>query len=198
MLFPDEVPVLEKPAVIKGLIYAPNFISLEEERALINFIDASPWLSDLKRRVQHYGYKYDYRARTINREMRLGDLPDILHTVGTRLYQKGYLDNVPDQAIINEYLPGQGITAHIDCEPCFTNYIVSISILAPIVMEFQPLGGGDKLERVLEPRSAVVLAGESRYKWYHGIPARKNDVINGIKTPRRRRISITFRKVILG
>ena len=29
-------------------------------------MDARPWLSDLKRRVQHYGYKYDYRARAID------------------------------------------------------------------------------------------------------------------------------------
>jgi hypothetical protein len=26
-------------------------------------IDAQPWLGDLKCRVQHYGYRYDYQAR---------------------------------------------------------------------------------------------------------------------------------------
>ena len=38
---------------IDGLIYIPDFITKEEERALIDNIDAQPWLTDLKRRVQH-------------------------------------------------------------------------------------------------------------------------------------------------
>ena len=34
----------------------------EEQRILLRIADA-PWLTDLSRRVQHYGYRYDYRAR---------------------------------------------------------------------------------------------------------------------------------------
>ena len=51
----------EKPAPdISGLQYIPDFIARDEESALIANIDEQPWLNDLKRRVQHYGYKYDY------------------------------------------------------------------------------------------------------------------------------------------
>ena len=50
---------------IEGLSYIPNFITRDEERALIEAIDQQSWLTDLKRRVQHYGYKYDYKARAV-------------------------------------------------------------------------------------------------------------------------------------
>ena len=51
---------------ILGLELYPTFISIKEEKELLKFVDDSNWLNDLKRRVQHYGYKYDYRARKIN------------------------------------------------------------------------------------------------------------------------------------
>lgn len=45
---------------ISGLTYIPNFITATEHDLLLPQIDQQPWLTDLKRRVQHYGYKYDY------------------------------------------------------------------------------------------------------------------------------------------
>lgn len=50
---------------ISGLSYIPDFISAQEQACLLSQIDQQPWLTDLKRRVQHYGYKYDYKARTV-------------------------------------------------------------------------------------------------------------------------------------
>lgn len=42
---------------ISGLRYIPHFISSEAEAELIRIIDQQPWLTDLRRRVQHYGYR---------------------------------------------------------------------------------------------------------------------------------------------
>jgi hypothetical protein len=42
-----------------GLLYAPAFIAESEEQTLLARIDREPWRKDLKRRVQHYGYRYD-------------------------------------------------------------------------------------------------------------------------------------------
>ena len=36
-----------------GLIYFPDFISIEESLKLISYIDNQPWSSELNRRVQH-------------------------------------------------------------------------------------------------------------------------------------------------
>lgn len=64
-------------------------------------------------------------------------------------------------------------------------------------MELSNLKTGEKKFLVLKARSLIVLSGPARYEWQHAIPARKSDIINGIKTERTRRISLTFRNVIL-
>jgi len=186
------------PALPEGLVYQPAFLSAQEQADLLAFIEHQPWLDDLKRRVQHYGYKYDYRARAIDQNYHLGPLPLLLADIGQRLYRQHLLDAIPDQAIINEYMPGQGITRHIDCEPCFTDYIASVSLCAPILMELTPVDNKSIQAPVwLEPGSVIVLADEARYHWMHGIAFRKSDVYQGVRRMRARRISVTFRKVIL-
>ncbi|WCK13419.1 alpha-ketoglutarate-dependent dioxygenase AlkB [Agrobacterium tumefaciens] len=103
---------------------------------------------------------------------------------------------MPDQVIANEYLPGQGISAHVDCVPCFDDTIVSISLLSTCEMVFRELRGPDIRSVVLQPCSVVLLGDAGRYDWSHEIPSRKSDVVNGLRPARRRRVSLTFRKVI--
>jgi alkylated DNA repair dioxygenase AlkB len=128
----------------------------------------------MKRRVQHYGYRYDYKARKVTPEMYLGDLPDWLNRISKQLHYDGLIEAIPDQVIINEYQPGQGIAAHIDCEPCFGHRVFSLSLGGAVIMEFsQP--SQKTVEVLLEPRSLVMIYGEARYNWKHAIPARKSD-----------------------
>lgn len=173
---------------IPGLSYIPDFITPNEESALINEINAQTWLNDLKRRVQHYGYKYDYTARKVTADSYLGPLPGWLMPVTQKLLFK------PDQAIVNEYLPGQGISAHVDCVPCFSDTIASLSLGSGAVMQFTK--EQEKHDLFLGPRSLIILSGPARYDWTHAIPARKSDVVDGFKIERGRRVSMTFRTVI--
>jgi len=182
---------------INDLNYVPCFISKPEQDALWSAINQQPWLGDIKRRVQHYGWKYDYKARNIDYSMYLGELPDWAKNIAKRLHKDGYITEEPDQLIVNEYQPGQGIANHIDCEPCFTNVVISISLGSPIVMDFIHKRSREKIAVLLEPGSLVVVADESRYQWTHGIAARKKDEFHGRKFDRRLRISLTFRKVIV-
>ncbi len=182
---------------ISGLTYIPDFITPDEENTLISSIDEQPWLNDLKRRVQHYGYKYDYKARAIGHDSYLGSLPAWLSPISNKLHDDRIFPSVPAQAIVNEYLPGQGISPHIDCVPCFADTIASLSLGSPCIMEFFNPKTGEKKSILLEDRSLIVLSGPARYEWQHAIPARKSDIINGIKTERIRRVSLTFRTVIL-
>lgn len=182
---------------ISGLTYITDFISAKERDFLLSQIDQQPWLTDLKRRVQHYGYKYDYKARTIGNDAYLGPLSDWLASLSKTLHDNRIFPSMPDQVIVNEYLPGQGISAHIDCVPCFADTIASLSLGSPCVIEFSNPVTHEKKSIVLEDRSLVVLSGPARYEWQHAIPARKSDIINGIKTDRVRRVSLTFRNVIL-
>jgi hypothetical protein len=51
---------------------------------------------------------------------------------------------------------------------------------------------------LLEPKSIIILQKEARYNWLHGIKARQTNEWQGEKIVRQRRISLTFRRVILG
>jgi alkylated DNA repair dioxygenase AlkB len=183
-------------AKIWGLKYIPEFISKDEHKLLWQSINREPWLTDLKRRVQHYGWKYDYKARSIDYSMYLGDLPDWAKGFAEKLYRCGHFSKIPDQLIVNEYQPGQGIANHVDCEPCFGETITSLSLGSECVMDFINLESKEKIELMLHPRSLVVITGEARHNWTHGIAARKSDEFKGTKTERQLRISLTFRNVI--
>ena len=188
----------EAIATISGLQYVENYIDERQHDWALARIDERQWLDDLKRRVQHYGFKYNYRARKVNHDMRIGELPEWLNRFSHKLYKDEHMPEVADQVIVNEYLPGQGISSHIDCEPCFKDTIISLSLGSGCVMNFT--NKFDKKKKIpvwLEPRSLVVLSGEARDKWLHGIPARKSDVWEGQKHDRERRVSLTFRKVII-
>src|SRR5262249_50764410 len=94
---------------ISGLTYYPGLLSKAEQLAILREVDSRPWQHDWKRRVQHYGYKYDYKARRINESMYVGALPLFAVELGGQLVTRGLFREQPDQLIVNEYLPGQGI-----------------------------------------------------------------------------------------
>ncbi|WP_250253502.1 alpha-ketoglutarate-dependent dioxygenase AlkB [Chryseobacterium sp. Marseille-Q3244] len=195
----DDIPSINEGvnlSAINGLKYIPNFITCAEEKNLINAVNSAPWLNDLKRRVQHYGYKYDYRARALNYSMYLGDLPEWAAPFIKRISRENLIKKDPDQLIVNEYLPGQGIANHVDCQPCFDETIFSLSLGSTCLMDFVNVQSKDVMALLLEPRSLLVMSGEARYGWSHGIAGKKSDEYKGQNFPRSTRISLTFRKVI--
>ena len=143
---------------ISGLIYLENYISPQHHDALIAQIDTQPWDTSLKRRVQHYGYRYDYKARRVTPDMHLGSLPSWLNRIAQQLYDDGLIEVMPDQVIINEYQPGQGISAHIDCQPCFGHRIFSLSLGSTATMVFSQ--EQKKVELALAPRSLLMMYGQ--------------------------------------
>lgn len=193
-----QTPLTQKPAStqIDGLSYIKNYITREQAAALIDHIDESPWDTGLKRRVQHYGWRYDYKARRVEHSAFLGPLPAWLRGMSENLARRGIFASAPDQVIINEYLPGQGISAHVDCAACFGPIIASLSLGSACIMRFsrQPV----RIEKTLAAQSLLVLTGEARGKWTHEIPARKSDLIDGRKQTRSRRLSLTFRTINVG
>ena len=191
-----------------GLEYHPDFLAAPEEDGLLARIDSSEWLVDLSRRVMHFGYKYDYTSRRLDETARIGPLPEWLahlaHIVREAASEeaKQLLDRQRpfEQAIVNEYLPGQGIAPHIDRD-CFGPVIATVSLGSAVNMDFCCESTGDEgstsdeyVQR-LAPRSLVLLHGDARSKWRHGIAKRQSDIWNGQKTKRQRRVSITFRTI---
>jgi hypothetical protein len=48
----------------------------QDEATLLDLIDRRAWDTDMRRRVQQYGYLYEYKRHRIDAAMSLGLLPD--------------------------------------------------------------------------------------------------------------------------
>ena len=112
------------------------------------------------------------------------------------------------QAIINLYRPGEGISPHVDLLRRFGDGIVGVSLGdGGVAMRFARAGeDGDEYDVWLPSGSVLVLTGEARYKWTHGIAPRLRDKVENIATgddgwmlqERGLRVSITFRWLLPG
>ena len=194
------VPELRRLREI-GAIYQEAFLDEEKCRRLLASIDEQPWPHDLKRKVQHYGWKYDYAARFITEDMQIGPLPNFIRDVAERLSDEhGWFHRTPDQVIVNEYIPAkkQGIAPHVDRE-CFGPTVATLSLGDAWPMQFAPADRSrrraEKIELVLGIGSILVLRGESRSRWTHGIAPRRTDGHGRNRRDRARRVSVTFRTV---
>jgi alkylated DNA repair dioxygenase AlkB len=85
----------------------------------------------------------------------------------------------------------------VDCEPCFGETIISLTLGSGCTMEFSHRPSRQKRELWLEPGSLLVLQGAARHEWKHAIPPRKTDMVAGQRMERATRVSLTFRSVIL-
>ena len=176
---------------INGLTFVPDFITPTEEAQYLNFIYEQKWNKELTRRTQHYGSRYVYRTRSLQYDV--PEVPDIFKALASKIKTAGLTTLDFDQVIVNEYTPGQGIAAHTDHKTWFDTDIVTLSLKAPINMEFTARNVDETIR--LEPRSIVVLKGYARSVVRHGISQVKADVVDGVEIPRQTRVSITFRKI---
>ncbi len=61
---------------VPGLYIFEDFITENEEKELIEIIDKHKWDKLTNRRVQHYGYEFIYGANIVNKNNKIGELPD--------------------------------------------------------------------------------------------------------------------------
>ncbi|XP_020040944.2 tRNA (carboxymethyluridine(34)-5-O)-methyltransferase ALKBH8 isoform X2 [Castor canadensis] len=209
---------LRLQALPPGLVVIEEIVSSEEEKMLLESInwtedkDNKNFQKSLKhRRVRHFGYEFHYENNNVDKEKPLpGGLPDVCESILEKWLKEGYIKHKPDQLTVNQYEPGHGIPAHIDTHSAFEDEILSLSLGSEIVMDFKNLEG-ITVQVMLPCRSLLVMTGESRYLWTHGITPRKFDTVqasghynSGIITSdigdltlskRGVRTSFTFRKV---
>lgn len=181
---------------VSGLTYIADYILPEQQNQLLKIIDQQEWSIKANRRIQQYGYQYDYKNGSFVSSSYLGTLPDWVQSIANRLADDGLMTTIPDQVIINEYQPGQGIVRHVDCMPCFGNTIITLSLGSGCVMDFRHPQSEEKARVLLQPGSLLIFQGGARYVWEHGIAARKRDNYQGREFKRTRRVSLTFREVL--
>jgi alkylated DNA repair dioxygenase AlkB len=83
---------------------------------------------------------------------------------------------------------------HVD-QAVFGDAVMSVSLGSTCVLQFTRVDPEASHVLLLAPKSLLVLSGEARWDWKHGIPARTSDLIDGREYVRSRRVSLTFRAV---
>jgi DNA oxidative demethylase len=163
---------------VEGLLYVEEFISVEEERELLAFLETLDFRDVVmrgqraKRTVRHFGLDYDYERGEL---VPADPLPAAL--TGLRERCAELMEREPSdlvQILVSRYPAGAGIGWHRDA-PMFGSKIAGVSLGAPCRMRFQRTVGGTRrvAARDLAPRSAYLLAGKARWSWQHSIPATK-------------------------
>jgi alkylated DNA repair dioxygenase AlkB len=160
---------------IPGLHGAEAFVSLEEERALADRIDAldlapfrfQGWLG--KRLTHSFGMHYDFDRGALAATT---PLPAWLAPLRDRAEAFAGLEpGTLEQALLTRYDVGAGIGWHRD-RPHF-EHVVGISLGAPATLRFRRRAGErfDRFEWPLSPRGIYHLADEARHGWEHSIAA---------------------------
>jgi alkylated DNA repair dioxygenase AlkB len=183
---------------LKGLYYIPNFITPEESELFQADLLSNPnWVgvssNPTSRKVIQYGYTYPYTGGTLQPTT---PIPELYQSLIPRFnaFIKENIDDqdVPfDQLIINQYLSGQGIAAHIDHTIKFGAIIACVSLGSGIEITFTRTGY-DAVKIYVEPNSLYIMSDEARYLWKHAIAQRKSDN----NCSRGTRISLTFREAL--
>ncbi|XP_053685733.1 alkylated DNA repair protein alkB homolog 8 [Sabethes cyaneus] len=204
-LVSDDAGFWKSDQLPPGLILIPDFVGKQLESELLELIECT---NDEKsggslkhRRVQHFGYEFLYGSNNVDKSKPLDRaIPAICDLLWPKLYEKYpmYSWFIPDQLTVNCYEPGQGIPPHVDTHSAFRDPIISLSLGSEILMEFRDTRG-NHLNVDLPRGSLLIMSGESRYGWTHGITPRKMDTVRlgNSLTVRKRgfRVSYTFRKL---
>lgn len=200
----------EISSLVPGLIIIPNLITANEEKILFKELSAGSWeetpieenigKQPSRRRVRHFGYKFDYSTRRAAPE-NLNNWPKFLEPYVIKAQneiRRAVNDRnwTCDQGTVNEYLPGEGIAKHVDTHSAFKDGIGSLSLGSDTIITFAcPL---DYLSHdiYIPRRSLFIMTKESRYKFTHQMIQRKTDKIDNVQVPRGTRISVTFRHTL--
>jgi alkylated DNA repair dioxygenase AlkB len=172
-----------------GFRYAPEFLTRDEESALVQQIEALPLKPasykefTAKRLVLSYGGSYDFSS---NKLLNADPIPVFLYGLRERLSEwAGIAASDFAHAVIAKYETGTQLGWHRDV-PDFEEVVgVSLSGFGRMRFRRYPHKKGIKSPGLvidLAPRSAYVLRDEARWGWQHSISPTK-----GL------RYSITFR-----
>lgn len=179
---------------VPGLFLYPDFITETMEHQLINEIDSQTWVVDYDRRLQYYGYRNELEKPYSLISFPV-PMPPFIYQLSENLVAQNIVSLQPDQVIINEYAPGEGLRPHKD-RNYFENQICGVNLGSGCVMRYIKIGSKDVVDVEMPRRAVYVMQDDARYKWHHSMPPRKKDVVDGTVKHRDRRLSITYRKVI--
>ena len=159
--------------MLAGIEYRPDFISRDEEAALIaqlNAMDLAPfrlhgWTGN--RRTRSFGWRYDFDDASFTATEPIPDWLAPLRDKAAELAGVGPEDIA--HALLARYDPGAGIGWHKDRS--VFDRVVGVSLNSPATLRFRQRtpGGFRRFSLPVEPRSAYLLSGDARHEWEHSI-----------------------------
>ena len=169
--------------------YQRNFLSAEEERALLHNIEGLPFREfefhgfTGKRKTVSFGWRYDFNGGGLTKT---GDMPPFLTSL--RAHAEAFAGNALgsfQQVLVTEYAPGAGIGWHKDLS--VFGDVVGISLLSPCSFRLRKrsMKGFTRQNLVAERAPPTCFAAARAPSGEHSIP--------GVESLR---YSITFRNVL--
>lgn len=164
-----------------GLKKFPEFISLEEEREIVSFIQEQmefvPKTS--KNKVLNYGTK----RRSF--DLIVKPIPPCIDKIGLRIFNQGLTASHPDSLSVIEMLPGNSICRHVNSvENGKVITVLNMNTVANMRFQKDQVLRGDLADRrpvaedtpfteemivQIEPRTVTQMSGEIRTFWSHSI-----------------------------
>jgi alkylated DNA repair dioxygenase AlkB len=185
--------LFDEPAALpNGLVFAPEFLTRDEERELLAAIEGLELREaqykeyTANRRIASFGAEYDFSANELKPAP---GLPPFLAPLRAKV--AAWLGFAPERfthALVSEYRPGAPLGWHRDVAQF--EVIVGVSFAADARMRFRPWPPrkGEAIFALdLPPRSAYILRDDVRWRWQHSVEATK-----------ALRYSITFRTSFAG
>jgi alkylated DNA repair dioxygenase AlkB len=170
-----------------GFVYEPEFLSIDEERALLKEIRQikldkfEMHGQEARRMVRNFGLSYSSLRKTVHLSNKMPDfLLELRDKVGKafRLKPQSFV-----QALITHYPIGAPIGWHSD--KAVYKEVIGISLNSSTTMRLRKASDHDQiLKAPLARRSAYLFSGVVRRQWEHHIPPAKSE-----------RYSITFRTI---
>ena len=159
--------------LIAGVRYGEALISEEEERELLKRLmplDLAPFRFHGflgNRKTQSYGWRYDFDDASFTRTE---PIPEWLQPL--REKAAAFANIEPHEfvhVLLARYDPGAGIGWHRDRD--VFDKVVGVSLNTPTTLRFRQRNpeGFRRARLQVEPRSAYLLSGESRWDWEHSI-----------------------------
>jgi alkylated DNA repair dioxygenase AlkB len=170
----------------EGLSYAADFLTIAEERELIERTAALPLapfqfgIYEGKRRVVYFGARYDFTHQRLEPAEDLPDwiMPLVRRTEAFASLPKGAIRH----ALFTEYDVGAAIGWHRDKK--HFDEVFGLSLASTCDIRFRRKSGStwQRYAQTCAPRSIYILRGAARAVWEHSIAPVKE-----------KRYSITFR-----
>ena len=192
---------------LPGHYLVPDFISEEEEAALLDFLDVGPEASrnpwkpsrfNGSHRGKRWGVEVDLKYRTVRPPRHA--MPPLVLAIAEKIRRcecaggvlRGFAPNEAN-AIDYDRAAGMELLPHVDDRQMSSDVLVNLSLAGDCTMTYveergRPgVGGARKSVDVYLPRRSLqVQSGQTRYNFAHSI---KNENLH-----HPRRVSITFRE----